>query len=155
MTMTKTHDLEVQRDEAIYRLLKQRNYEAQRARIELGILLVAARRNGIWKGRAENWGAFLAEESICWSDANHLMEIAQTFFYELDCGDAELSQLAKGSFPTMCLAAKVATIENCADVLAIVENLGERDATESLKELMQQKPRKEKKGTYPKLRQVA
>lgn len=122
--------------EVLYRRLKAVQRQFGMARLELGVLLEVFRNNeGLWRGRASSFNAFLEEERIQQNGAAQFMRVAKRFVLDLRLSEAELGELACVNFRSLDLAAKVITEENKDEIIGLLTCLGERDARAALGEL--------------------
>lgn len=117
-----------------HRMLGQARRRFGAARLEIGALLELIRSKALWQEHAATFSGFLEENGVNDRAAYLYMRVARRFFYELQLSESEIEQLAMVSMGILDVAARVATPENKADILALVTTLGERDAREALRE---------------------
>lgn len=105
------------------------------SRIELGLLLDTIKEQHLWKGKAENFWAYVDDLRLNRSACRTYMNVARKFVIELGVSEAILSQLASCNMSVLDKAAKVCTIDNAVDVISAVLALHQRDAIAVLDEL--------------------
>lgn len=117
-----------------HHMLKQAQRRFGAARLEIGVLLDIIRSEALWKGRASNFGAFLEENGIKDSAAYLYMRVARKFYFDLQLSESEIEDLSLVSMGLLDLAAKVVTLDNKPEILAILTSLSERDARVALQD---------------------
>lgn len=106
------------------------------ARFEIGAVLSTIHEHGLWKGRATSFAAFLEDARIHPSAAYQYMRVAKTFFFGLGLSTEELDEVTTVPMSMLDMAAKVATKENCHDILTMLTSLHERDARTELEAMV-------------------
>ena len=130
-------------------LLKAAQRKFCLARLELGVFLEHIKSTNSWQGRAGSFGAFLEEERINDSAAYQYMRVARKMFFELQMSEKEFEDIATCNMSVLDLACQVITQENKEEVISLLAALGERDARQSLLEMvdsLNQEPDKPKKS---------
>jgi len=119
-----------------YALLKNAQQKFCLARLEMGVLLEHIKTTEGWKGRAASFAAFLEEERINDNAAYQYMRVARKMFFELQMTEKEFQDIATCNMNVLDLACQVITSENKEEVLGLLSALSERDARQSLLEMV-------------------
>lgn len=119
-------------------LLKKAQRDFCMARFQMGALLQHIKDVQAWQGRATSFASFLEEERINDSAAYQYMRIAKKFFYELCLSESDFERLADCNMVILDLACQVITTENKDEIIGILSILSERDARQTLLELIEE-----------------
>lgn len=124
--------------EANFDMLK-RFWEARKefglSRIKMGAFLHLIKDHQMWRGVAGSWEGFLAQENVNSNAARQYIAVAKRFVFELDLPEKTLAKLSLAGITALEKAATTMTPENQIEVIAILNDLTERDAIQRMMEL--------------------
>jgi hypothetical protein len=121
--------------ETILRAFARTRMEFGLKRIELGTYLAIIRDSELWKGRAESWEAFLAENNLNPNAMRQYMRVARKFVLEMKLSEEALCKLAMAGITALEKAISVISEDNQDEIIASLTSLSERDAIQRIVEL--------------------
>lgn len=107
-------------------------------RMQLGACLHLIKEHSLWRGRADSWEAFLADENLNPNAARQYIKVARKFIFDLDLPQETLRKLAAAGISALEKAAHVITAENQDAIIGSLTALSERDAVQRIIELSAQ-----------------